>query len=510
MCNIIYIYLSKKFIKKWGYSMFKFINILLSTLILFNTFSFGISSSAEEKKSIISNNSGIEDTSLIQIEDNKNSSKLDNTKDNSQNNEQSPNEGNVNKNNQDDKQNNSLSSSEDNFINNSQNSEKKTTENSVNQNSQDDKKNTELSSVEESSNNTDQSESKDKFKNSDSKESKNSSLDSTDTAQQGIVNVKFVDLTNYNKEIAPMKVITGPIGSSYSIKPEPIDGYMEYSSSESKEGTFKSTPITITIMYVKRIKLRVQAIKFSPGSTLYRYIKIRMINPNYTYGVYVAGLKISSTIPFRKKIRAVNIYDPTLARTSNILQESDKTAIVKFEDPYLLTKEDSNTFIYIELDGYDMPTTDYTMTFDLISKFEKDNSYQILDTVSEDNLLGITTPEYYVKVPPKINFTNKNVTDNATVSLIDKDGNPYRGKNSVEVRLKSRNGFKLKDDSTNNTVSYSMSYNNKVLSETDNFIGILSENTPAISGYAKLLEKDLSTNNKFNYCDKITYEFKMK
>ncbi|EKJ5046661.1 hypothetical protein ACX1Q7_002710 [Enterococcus faecalis] len=97
------------------------------------------------------------------------------------------------------------------------------------------------------------------------------------------------------------------------------------------------------------------------------------------------------------------------------------------------------------------------------------------------------------------------MSSDVSVKILNKDGQNYTGKDSVQVNVFSVNNFKLKDTSTNKFIPYSIDYQNNSLDNANNLVGVLSKNNVCINGIAKLLSKD-NSGKQYKYMDNLIYD----
>ncbi|MCA6712251.1 MucBP domain-containing protein [Enterococcus faecalis] len=130
-------------------------------------------------------------------------------------------------------------------------------------------------------------------------------------------------------------------------------------------------------------------------------------------------------------------------------------------------------------------------------------------TYKEENqtvtYIYIKIPDYYVMIPKSVKFTDTQMSSDVSVKILNKDGQNYTGKDSVQVNVFSVNNFKLKDTSTNKFIPYSIDYQNNSLDNANNLVGVLSKNNVCINGIAKLLSKD-NSGKQYKYMDNLIYD----
>lgn len=111
-------------------------------------------------------------------------------------------------------------------------------------------------------------------------------------------------------------------------------------------------------------------------------------------------------------------------------------------------------------------------------------------------------PQWQVAIPSGINFTEDKKSVDVSVSIQNMEGEAYVGEDTVKVKVKSANDYKLKKGSSE--VGYKVAYADKIMTNsTSEEVGDLSSSNQIIKGSATLGD-DVAT-ELGNHVDVLTY-----
>lgn len=111
-----------------------------------------------------------------------------------------------------------------------------------------------------------------------------------------------------------------------------------------------------------------------------------------------------------------------------------------------------------------------------------DNTNTIVDPENPND------PEYLVRIPGAINFTNENRTVTTTVSMVNTLGEQYTGESEAIIEVSSKNEFKLTAGSGDliDSIKYSIFNGESTTPETSNFSITLNKDNNKQEGKAVL------------------------
>ncbi|QCA27901.1 hypothetical protein [Vagococcus xieshaowenii] len=118
-----------------------------------------------------------------------------------------------------------------------------------------------------------------------------------------------------------------------------------------------------------------------------------------------------------------------------------------------------------------------------------DNTNAIVDPTNPAD------PDYLIRIPGAINFTDENRSIKTPISMVTPDGDVYEGDKQALVKVESSNttSYSLKSESGNDQIDYKLLYEKedgelKTMADGNEFgtIGVLSSSRTSIDGKAVL------------------------